>query len=279
MVRMINRDRIIAQRQRKEHVMGTKIKIMDLEVDILSEETLREEIAGYLSLDALNIIHLVSLDYIDTYEANDLVQDTLRESDMVLPGEKAILSTYHVDVLETGGMVVDYRSAGRVADRELLEGKKCYLVLKDQKEARVVYRYLITHYPFLEIVGLYVAGKEVSQEALINDINTKLPDLILISMEDIQAEEWIHSNKLKINAKLCVVLSSVMNLIIRENIHIPKFVKRLQLGSIYACIARIPYSNFWRRRIFRKKMDNYNNKKLMEKADVNEELSDEKEGQ
>ena len=256
--------------------MGTRIKIMDLEVDILSEETLREEIARYLSLDVLNIIHLVSLDYIDTYEANDLVQDALRESDMVLPGEKAILSTYHVDVLETGGMVVDYRSAGRIADRELLEGKKCYLVLKDQKEARVVYRYLITHYPFLEIVGLYVAGKDVSQEALINDINTKLPDVILISMEDIQAEEWIHSNKLKINAKLCVVLSSVMNLIIRENI---QFIKKLQLGSIYACIARIPYSNFWRRRIFRKKMDNYNNKKLLEKADVNEELSDEKEGQ
>ncbi len=269
----------VNHRRRKEHVMGTRIKIMDLEVDILSEDTLREEVAGYLSLGALNTIHLVSLDYIDTYEANDLVQDTLKEADMVLPGEKAILSTYHVDVLETGGMVVDYRSAGRIADRELLEGRKCYLVLKDQKEARVVYRYLINHYPFLEIVGLYVAGKEVRQEALINDINTKLPDIILISMEDIQAEEWIHSNKIKINARLCVVLSSVMNLIIQENIHVPKFIKKLKLGSIYACIARIPYSNFWRRRIFRKKMDNYNNKKLLEKADVNEELSDEKEGQ
>lgn len=259
--------------------MGTRIKIMDLEVDILSEETLRGEVAGYLSQDALNMIHLVSLDYIDAYEKNDLVQDTLREADMVLPGEKAILSTYHVDVLETGGMVVDYRSAGRVADRELLEGKKCYLVLKDQKEARVVYRYLITHYPFMEIVGLYVAGKDVSQEALINDINTKLPDLILLSMEDIQAEEWVHSNKLKINAKLCVVLSSVMNLIIRENIHIPPVLKMFHLGGIYACIARIPYSGFWRRRIFRKKMDNYNSKKLLEKADVNEELSDEEERQ
>ena len=68
--------------------MGTRIKIMDLEVDILSEETLREEIAGYLSLDSLNMVHLVSLDYIDTYETNDLVQDTLREADMVLPGER-----------------------------------------------------------------------------------------------------------------------------------------------------------------------------------------------
>ena len=62
--------------------MGTRIKIMDLEVDIVSEETLRGEVAGYLSQDALNMIHLVSLDYIDAYEKNDLVQDTLREADM-----------------------------------------------------------------------------------------------------------------------------------------------------------------------------------------------------
>lgn len=255
--------------------MGTRIKVMDLEVDVLSEETLHKEIAGYLSNDMLNVIHMISMDYIDTYDENELVQETLKEADMVLPGEKAILTTYHVDVLETGGMVVDYRSAGRAIDHELLQGKTCYLILKNHKEARILYRYLTAHFPEMQIVGLYVADNLVSGEALINDINTKLPDLVLISMEDIQGEEWIHTNRIKMNAKLCIVLSSITNMMIRENIHVPKVIKWLHLGKFYVFLAKMPYSNFWRRRIFRRKMDNYNNKKLLEKADVDEELSDE----
>lgn len=255
--------------------MGTRIKIMDLELDILTEETFYEEVKNYLSNDYLNVIHLISLDYIDTYDENELVQETLNEADMVLPGEKAILSSYHVDVLETGGMVVDYRTAGRVVKEVIAEQKKCYLILRNRKEAKVIYRYLLTHFPNLEISGLHIADGDASQEALINDINTKLPDLVLMSMESTQGEEWLHNNKSKINAKLCIVMSSVMNLIIRENIHVPKILKLLHLGKIYTFLARIPYSNTWRRRIFQKKMDNYNNKKLLEKADVSEELSDE----
>lgn len=255
--------------------MGTRIKIMDLELDILTEETFCEEVKNYLSNDYLNVIHLISLDYIDTYDENELVRETLGEADMVLPGEKAILSSYHVDVLETGGMVVDYRSADHAA-RGAIEGKKkCYLVLRNQKEAKVICRYLLTHFSDLEISGLYVADSGISEETLVNDINTKLPDLILMSLESTRGEEWLHNNKSKINAKLCVVMSSVMNLIIRENIHVPKAFKVLRLGKIYTQIARIPYSNSWRRRIFRKKMDNYNSKKLLEQADASEELSDE----
>ncbi len=257
--------------------MGTRIKIMDMELDILTEGTFRKEVEDYLSNDYLNVMHLVSLDYIDMYDENELVQEILQEADMVLPGEKAILSSSHVDVLETGGMVVDYRTAFKSVDQTLLEGKKCYLILKNKKEAKIVFRYLVTQCPYLEVVGLYTADGSMTDEALVNDINTKLPDVILMSMEGTQGEEWIHENRLKVNAKLCVVMGSIMNMVLRDNIHVPKAVKALQLGKIYTCIARIPYSNFWRRRIFRKKMDNYNNKKLLQKADVIEELSDERE--
>lgn len=257
--------------------MGTRIKIMDLELDILTEENFREELASYLSNDFLKVIHLISLDYIDMYDENELVQEMLKEADLVLPGEKAILSSFHVDVLETGGMIVDYRTAGKALDKTLLKDRKCYLVLKNKKEAKIIFRYMVTHYPELELVGLYTMDGNVPEEVLINDINTKLPDIILMSMESTQGEEWIHNNKLKINAKLCLVMSSVMNMIIRDNIHVPKVFKMLHLGKIYTCIARIPYSNTWRRRIFWKKMDNYNSKKLLEEADVKEELSHEHE--
>lgn len=257
--------------------MSNRIKVMGLELDILSEEAFQKELNDFFSNDSFNVVHLISLDYIDSYEENEQVKDTLAEADLVLPGEKAILSSCHVDVLETAGMAVDYQTAANMCNRDMLEGRKCYLVLRNKKEAKIVYRYIATHHPYMEVVGVYTSDSSVTEEALVNDINTKLPDLVVVSMEDIRGEEWLRDNRVKINAKLCVVLSSVMDIMIRENIHIPGFIRRMHLGKIYMLIARIPYSHVWRRRIFRKKMDNYNNRKLMEMAEVREELSDEDE--
>lgn len=255
--------------------MGNKVRIMGMELDILSGESLQKKLADFLQGDHLNVVHLISLDYMDAYEENEQIQETLAEADLILPGEKAILSSSHVDVLATGGMVVDYRMAGDVCGNGMLEGKTCYLVLRNRKESKIVYRFLASHHPGLEVVGVYTSDSGVTDEALVNDINTGLPDLVIMSMETPRAEEWLRDNRAKINAKLCVALGSVMDMIIRENIHIPKCLKCLHLGKLYTMVARIPYSNMWRSRIFRKKMDNYNNKKLMEIADVIEEMSDE----
>lgn len=254
--------------------MGTSLKIMDLELDLLTEETFCKKMAKYLSGDLFRVVHLVSLDYIDKYEEEPVVQEVLEEADLVLPGEKAILSLYHVDVLETGGMVVDYRIAHRLLKKDLLKGKKCFLVLRSKKEAKIVYRYLKSAYENLDIVGVYSMDTGVTEEALVNEINTKVPDLILMAMENHEAESFLKHKRHMINAKMGVVLSGVMDMILRENIHVPNVIKKLHLGKIYTSAARIPYSVRWRRRIFRKKMDNYNTKKQLEQSDAQKELSE-----
>ena len=57
--------------------MGNKVKIMGMELDILSEDALRKEFEGFLSHDFLNVIHLISLDYMDAFEENEQIQETL----------------------------------------------------------------------------------------------------------------------------------------------------------------------------------------------------------
>ena len=120
--------------------MANRINVMGMELDILSEETLHNEMQQFLSNDYLNVIHLISLDYMDAYEENEQVREMLLDADLVLPGEKAVLSSCHVDVLETGGMVVDYRTAEKMCGIDILDGKKCYLVLRSKKEAKVLRR-------------------------------------------------------------------------------------------------------------------------------------------
>lgn len=241
--------------------MGTKVNIMDLEVDLLTQETLQDEILNFLDNDLLNVVHMISLDYMDAFDQNELVKNVLGQADLVLPGEKAILTRHHVDVLESGGMVVDYHGiSGLLEPLRQLE-KTIYLVLRNAKEAKTVYRYLSKYFEKERIVGVYAADGEVTEETLINDINTKLPDIILLSMDSTSQEEWLENNRAKVNAKLCFAAGSVMPLVLRENVYVPIWMKRLHLGRIYRWIVGIPYSHSFRRRIFHRKMDDYNIKK------------------
>lgn len=241
--------------------MGTRVNIMDLEVDLLAQETLQTEVQRYLESEYLNVIHMISLDYMDAYDQNELVKTALQQADLVLPGEKAILTRHHVDVLETGGMVVDYHGMRELVQLLRDKGTTFYLVLRNEKEAKIVYRYLTKHFEMEKIVGIYVADGDVTEEALINDINTKLPDVILLSMDSTSQEEWLENNRVKVNARLCFVVGSVMPLILRENVYVPDWMRRLHLAGVYQWFVRIPYSHSFRRRIFHRKMDDYNIKK------------------
>lgn len=245
--------------------MGTRIRVMDLEVDLLTRETLQEELNTYLNDDYLNVVHLISLDYVDTYDKNELVQHVLADADMVLPGEKAILTAHHVDVLETGGMAVDYHVLMEIRESLDLNDKTFYFVLRDEKEARAVYRYMARHFDRDKILGVYAADGDMTEETLINDINTKLPDVILLSMDSTAQEEWLENNKNRLNSRLCLVMGSIIPLIIRENVHVPVWIRRIHLDGVYRRIARFPYSHSIRRRIFNRKMDDYITKKKQQK--------------
>lgn len=243
--------------------MGTRIRVMDLEVDLLTQETLQIEINAYLDNEHLNIVHMISLDYIDTYDKNEMVQQILKQADMVLPGEKAILSAHHVDVLETGGMVVDYHSVLDLVESFSEKKRTVYLVVRNEKEAKVFYRYLARHFSKENVLGVYAADGEVTEEGLINDINTKLPDIVLLSLDSTEQEEWLENNRGRLNAKLCLAIGSITPLIMRENIHVPSWVKKIHLDGLYRKMAKLPYSHAFRKRIFNRKMDDYITKKKL----------------
>ena len=241
--------------------MGTKVNIMDMQVDLLIKETLKQEMQNFLENETVNVAHVISLDYMDAYDKNELVRESLAHADLVLPGEKAILTRHHVDVLETGGMAVDYHAELELLSLANENNRTIYLVLRSEKEAKMVYRFLSEYIDRDQIVGIYVADGEVAEESLINDINMKLPDIVLLSMESTEQEEWLENNRAKVNTKLCVVIGSVMPLLFRENVPVPKWLKKLHLGGVYRCFLVMPYSHSLRRRIFHRKMDDYNTKK------------------
>lgn len=239
--------------------MGTKLRVMNLEVDLLTEDLFQETMQEYLSNDYLNIVHIIPLDYVE--EEKEEIHQVLEESDLVLPGEKTIFANHHVDVLDTGGMVVNYKSLFRIMGDIGLKGKKYYFIMRNKNEAKSFFRLIQMMKLGCECVGIYAEDSGVTEEALINDINTKVPDLIFLCLDRGEQEAWIAENKAKLNAKLCLCMGGILPLIRRDNPIVPRWVRFLHLEKPYRAILRIPTSHFFRKRIFQRKMADYNNKK------------------
>ena len=243
--------------------MGTRVHVMGLEVDVLTEETLQAQLTEYLTNDYLNIVHLVSMDYVEE-ESSDDVRQALAEADLVLPGENAILNGHHVGVLEAGGMVVNYRNVFSVLESIRLDGKKSYFVMRNRNEAKRFYGLIRRMHMGDTCVGIYALDGKATDEMVINDLNTQVPDLVFLALDKETQEQWIHENRQKMNAKLCICVGGVLPLIQRENPHIPNVLKILHLDGVYRKLLRIPNSYSIRTRIFKKKMADYNNKKQNE---------------
>ena len=45
-------------------------------------------------------------------------------------------------------------------------------------------------------------------------------------------EEWLENHKGKINAKLCMVAGSILPLIMRDNVHVPGWLKKIGLAGL-----------------------------------------------
>lgn len=239
--------------------MGTRINVMDFEIDLLTEETLLSLLEEYLSNDYLNVIHLVSTTLIDKADQEPVLRESLYHADMVLPGEKELLIQHHVDVLETGGMIVDYKGVCTVLAQMDLTEKTTYLIAKDISEVRAINRLCRRFDNIPKFVGVHCTSDGDNDDLLVNEINNYAPDFVLLSMESPMQEIWIDENKVKLNAKLCISIGSIIDEIIQENKETNPILHFFRLDKIGHFLKNEVF--FHKGRIFKRKLADYNNRK------------------
>ena len=96
--------------------------------------------------------------------------------------------------------------------------------------------------------------------AIVNEINSHTPDMILLNLPVGVQESWIMEHSSLLNAKLCIAIGGVAELILAMQRETPEWVKKLHLEGLYHRIFREQaVKKDVRTRIFRKKVVKYNN--------------------
>lgn len=240
--------------------MQASVNIMGIDIDMLSEDIFIEKMNEYLADDYLNVIFFASAESLDRAVNDDDYHAILDKAELFLPGEEALLIEHHVDILEAGGMVVSCQSFGAVLENLKKQDRTIYIMAKNDGEVEILKSYCKRMQPELRVIGTCVYSEGLDDEAVVNDINNCLPDLLLVDLYTGFQEQWIIEHASLLNANLCVAIGGVAGLILAQEKIIPMWVQKLHLTLVYEKLVRQQtVKKGMRARIFRKKIVQYNN--------------------
>ena len=242
--------------------MQSVVNIMGIDIDMLSNDIFIEKINKYLNDDNLDVIFFASADVLNMAVEDEKYHEIIDRAELFLPGEEALLTNYKVDILKDGGMVVSCKSFGIMLENLKKRDGTIYIVADSGEDIENLKNYCKKNQPELRVVGSCVYEEDVEDAAIVNEINSCIPDILLVDLRTGVQENWIIEHANLLNAKLCVAIGGVAQIIMAEEKKIPTWIKRAGLSGVYEKIAveRIP-QKFLRARFFRKRIDIYNTKK------------------
>ena len=246
--------------ERHGYYMQASVNIMDIDVDMLTKDTFINKINEYLADDHLYVIFFASAESLDRAVKDSEYHNVIDKADLFLPGEEALLAAHHVDILEAGGMVVSCKSFGDVLGNLEEQGRTIYIMAESEQEIFVLKNYCKRMQPGLKVTGSCVYSIGIEDEAVINDINNCLPDMLLVNLQPCFQERWIIEHVPQLNLKLCIAIGGVAGLILAEEKVMPSWVRKLHLTWFFEKIVwQQTVKKGFRARIFRKKIVQYNN--------------------
>lgn len=244
---------------------------MNIDVDMISNDVFIQKINEYLTDDHLDVILFASTELLNQAVEDEEYRELIDRAELFLPGEEALLSAYHVDVLEAGGIVVSCNSFGMVLENLLKQDRTIYIVGKSEAEIENMQTYCKTMQPDLRVIGSYAYDQTWEDAAVINEINSHTPDMLLVDLPTGVQESWIMEHESQLNAKLCIAIGGVAGLILAQQKEPPQWIRRLHLEKLYQrLVNEQTVKKDVRARIFRKKVVQYNNQ-------IEEAVHDEKE--
>ncbi len=238
--------------------MQDSVRIMGIDVDMISKDTFIRKMNDYLIDEHLNIILFASTKMLDRAVEDEDYRSQLEMADLFLPGEEALLTAYHVDVLEAGDMVVNCYSFGLMLEN-LQQDRTLYIVADTRESVEKLQDYCQAMQPELRLVGAYSHEDDLEDAAVVNEINSHTPDMILLDLPAGYQEEWLAGHAALLHARLCIAVGGVAGLILATRRKTPGWVKKLRLERIYHLIFREQaVKKDVRARIFHRKVAKYN---------------------
>ena len=118
--------------------MHASVKVLDIDIDMMTNDVFVQKMNEYLSDDKLDVILFASTELLDKAMGEESYREVIEQADLILPGEEALLSAHHVEVLEAGGMVVSCKKLWHYVRKSSEKRSKRIYNRKEQHGSRTI---------------------------------------------------------------------------------------------------------------------------------------------
>lgn len=242
--------------------MKNKISVMGVELEILSTASFSHKLKEFLQNDFLNIIFMVSSKTLEYAADNEEFKNSFDCADYVLPSQDMLLGVAEPHVFENTNYVSDFHKL-QLCLRSMHQSKTTVFILSSMvRQIESFLNYKRRSGEQFQVVGSYQEDIVANEDLIINEINACTPDIVVLAFDSPEQEYWISRNCTKLNAKLCFVMADIKDGLLKEYDHIPDAIVKMGLQGVYHHVrAWNPLKEYRARRIFKKKLDNYNSTK------------------
>lgn len=240
--------------------MKNKISVMGVELDVISVLAFSQKLKEFLLNDHLDTVFLITAKTLEYANEDEEFRNSLACADYILPSQEMLLALAYPHIYENANYVSDFHKL-QLSLRNLDCSKKTVFVVSNMvNQVESFLNYKRKAEECFIIANSYMGDITENEDLVINEINATAPDILVLALESPEQELWIDRNHTKLNVKLCLVLADIKDGMLKEYNEIPTIIKKLGLQGIYHHVkAWKPLKQSNQRRIFKKKLENYNN--------------------
>lgn len=246
-----------------------KVNVMDLNVDVLNHGMLSQKIEEYFQEERVHSIIMLTDEVLEKAADDEKYHGIISSFSMCLPAADEVLVDYHLDFFKSRGILTDYRSFYAILQCLEKEEKTIYVVGNDLKQMEQFQQFCEQSYSKLKIKGFCCKDDNMKDETIVNDINTILPDAVIVAMTSPEQEKWMTEQGQRLAVKLCIGTGSSFADIIsccdgkKKKMRKWKLYRQLEDAKRYI-------QKFWHRRIMRDEYEYYMYKR--EKAQLKKQF-------
>ena len=178
----------------------------DIELNIYDANELNAILKEYISNDSCNVIFTVSDKNLEMAKEDEEFNECLLKADLLLSS-----SNFKNEESSEGNEAgVDVEIINKIASDEEVDALSMMLLTDDSNFADIYdvkMEEVFAENEYAEYVGNCVISEDMDDDLFINEINGRLPDVLVCVCESPVQEKWIMQNKSKLSVKIILALT------------------------------------------------------------------------
>ena len=216
--------------------MRDTVNILGIPIDNVNMDKAVDIVKGFLAEDRVHAIYTPNSEIMMEAQRDQNLKEILCEGDLLIPDGAGVVLASKILGHKLPERVAGFDLVCRIFElpSELKEDISLFLLGAKPGVAEEAAANIINKYKGVNIVGCHHGYFQEDEESkIIDQINASGAQILLVALGAPKQEKWIHKNKDKIKARICMGVGGSLDILAGRSTRAPEFYQKHGLEWLY----------------------------------------------